>query len=60
MKKTTKKLFAIMCSSMAMTCLSIGGAFAFSQTKIAQADAITLESESSNNSQFYNIDFTEF
>ena len=52
MRKTTKKLLTIMCLSATMACLSIGGAFAFLQTKVAQADTSTLENEFTNNSQF--------
>ncbi len=51
MKKTTKKLFKAMCVCAAMACLSLGGAFAFSQTTSVQA-AQTLEEDFTNNGQF--------
>ena len=51
MKKTTKKLFTAMCSFAAMVCLSLGGAFAFSQTASVQASD-TLAVDFTNDGQF--------
>ena len=52
MKKTTKKLLALMCACAATTCLSVGGMFAFSHTTSVQAIAETLEGDFTNNGQF--------
>ncbi len=52
MKKTTKKLLALMCACAATTCLSVGGMFAFSHTTSVQAIAETLEVDFTNNGQF--------
>ena len=52
MKKTTKKLLALMCACAAATCLSVGGVVAFSQATTVQAVAETLEVDFTNNGKF--------
>ena len=51
MKKTTKKLCALMAAFCATACVSVGGMFAFSQIASANA-AETLEGDFTNNGQF--------
>ncbi len=52
MRKTTKKLVTVMAALCATVCLSVGGAFAFSQTTTANADVTAVETELTNNGQF--------
>ena len=52
MKKTTKKLLTVMAAFCATACLSVGGAFAFSQATSVYAAAGTLETDFTNDGQF--------
>ena len=52
MRKSTQKLVTIMAALCATACLSVGGAFVFSQTTTANADVTAVETELTNNGQF--------